>query len=92
MMTDPTEQSEPLKSVTIESQPDGSYMVGTESEGAEMPEGAPGEVEQDASQGMQPAASIDEALNLARQMLQEGEEPSEQVAAENAFTQSRGGR
>ena len=54
-----------LKSVTIEAQEDGSFMVGTE---PEMPEES---MEQDQASGMQSAMSIDEALDLARQMLQD---------------------
>lgn len=54
------------KSVTIEQQPDGSYLVGTDSD---MNAEGMGEPQEDA--GMQPAATIDEALALARQMLQD---------------------
>ena len=54
MMTEPVA----LKSVTIEMQEDGTFMVGT---AADIPEDS----------GMQPAQSIDEALDMARQMLQD---------------------
>ena len=56
--------------VHIEAQGDGTYMVGkmdTES----VPEGAPGEMQQDMNQGMQKAATLDEALDIARQLLQD---------------------
>lgn len=61
------EEPTATKSVTIEQQPDGSYLVGTEPAGPDA-EGM-GEAQEDA--GMQPAATIDEALALARQMLQD---------------------
>ena len=67
------EMGEPLKSVTIEAQEDGSFLVGTEpaAEATEMPEGSMGDMTEDQGEGMQPAASLDEALDLARQMLQD---------------------
>lgn len=60
MMTEPVA----LKSVTIEMQEDGTFMVGTA-----QAEDAMGEMPEDS--GMQPAQSIDEALDMARQMLQD---------------------
>lgn len=66
--------------ICIESQDDGTFLVGKDApmgEGAEM--GAmPQEMPQ--GQGMQPAASVDEALELARQLLQsDGRSDQEQV-------------
>lgn len=61
----PGEQStEPLKSVTIEQQADGSFMVGEDS-------GQDVETSGEAEPGMTPAQTIDEALNMARQLLQD---------------------
>lgn len=54
--TAPEQQGEPLKSVTIEQQADGTYLVGTEAPGPDT-EGM-GEMQQDAAGGMQPAATI----------------------------------
>ena len=69
-----------MKSVTITANEDGSFMVSQEMpeamEGAEMqPEmqGAP-----EAPEGQQ-AASIDEALDMARQMLQDDGRSEEQA-------------
>lgn len=59
------QQGEPLKSVTIEQQADGSFLVGTE------PQGPDAETTGEADTGMQPAPDIDSALELARQMLQD---------------------
>lgn len=68
------QQGEPLKSVVIEQQADGSFLVGQEAPGPDAE--TPGEVDT----GMQPAASIDEALDLARQLLQDdGQSASAQV-------------
>lgn len=71
--------------ICIETQPDGTFLVGEDTpmgEGAEMGEGMPSEMAQDPSQGMQPAASLDEALELARQLLQDdGTTPEQQVQA-----------
>lgn len=86
-MTDPMEQ--PLKSVTIEAQPDGTFLVGIEPpesaegvEPTEMPEGTEGDMAEDQSEGMQPAGSIDDALDLARQMLQDdGRSPEDAMMA-----------
>lgn len=68
MMTE--DMGAPLKSITIEMHEDGHFMVGAES--AELPEGTADGMAMGAQSGMQPAADIDEALDLARQMLQEG--------------------
>lgn len=66
------ESTNQLKSVTIETQEDGTYLVGKDTEAPMMAEEGAEEMAQDAGQGMQPAATIDDALDLARQMLQEG--------------------
>lgn len=71
--------------ICIESQPDGTFLVGEDSsmgEGAEMGEGMPQEMAMDQSQGMQPAASLDEALDMARQLLEsDGRSDQEQMQA-----------
>lgn len=71
--------------ICIESQDDGTFLVGEDApmgEGAEMGEGMPQEMAMDQSQGMQPAASLDEALEMARQLLQDdGTTPEQQVQA-----------
>jgi hypothetical protein len=69
MMTE--DMGAPLKSITIEMQSDGTFMVGTEAEETEMPEDSAEDMAMDETSGMQKAATIDEALDLARQMLQD---------------------
>ena len=65
-------------SVTITKNPDGTFMVSSgDDESAESPEMEAQEPEE--PQG-QPAKSIDEALDMARQMLQGGE-----MSVEEAF-------
>ena len=64
--------------ICIESQEDGTYLVGVmatqDTEAPEMSEGIPEEAGMD--QGMQPAASLEEALQMAGEMLQ-GPQPTE---------------
>lgn len=72
--------------VCISQRPDGTFEVTKEVK--EEPSQDPMAQED----GENIAQTIDDALNMARQMLQEGVEPTEQVSAENAFTQARGGR
>lgn len=73
--------------ICIESQDDGTFLVGEDApmgEGGmpEMGEALSSEMAQDPSQGMQPAASLDEALEMARQLLQDdGTTPEQQVQA-----------
>ena len=57
----------PTKSVTITANADGTFSVESEAAESEAEEG-PGM--EDQSEGSQQAATIDDALNLARQMLQ----------------------
>lgn len=68
-----------MKSVTITANEDGSFMVSQEMpeamEGAEMQP----EMMQGAPEGQQ-AASIDEALDMARQMLQDDGRSEDQAA------------
>lgn len=62
----------PTKSVTITANADGTFSVeseAVESEAAES-EAEEGPGMEDQSEGSQQAATIDDALNLARQMLQ----------------------
>ncbi len=56
----------PERTICIEVYPDGSFKVGEEKE--EAPMGEEGEAAEDA--GMQPAQSIDQALELARTLLE----------------------
>lgn len=72
--------------ICIESQDDGTYLVGEDApmgEGAEMGEGMPQEMVQDQAQGMKPAASLDEALEMARGLL--GSSNSGGMSVEQAF-------
>jgi hypothetical protein len=87
-MTDPmmdvaTEAQQPFR-VCISKLPDGTFEVEKEppegTEGPEMPEGSEGDMGEDQSEGMQPAATIDEALDLARQMLQDAGASPEDAA------------
>jgi hypothetical protein len=59
-----------MKTVCIEMADDSTFMVGMEPEGADagMTEGSAGEMERDKSY-MQPVASIDEALAMAKELL-----------------------
>ena len=93
MMPDEGQEAAPTKTVYIEMAADGSLTVGLKSEmdmmggmeeGMEGMEGAP----EGAEPGMKPAASIDEALQMARQLL-EGDQgsPEEQVMA--GYTKSK---
>lgn len=76
------EMAESSKTVCITSNADGSFSVGDHAaymaeEGAEM-EGETGDIGE--KPGMTLAASIDEALDMARQMLQDdGRSPEEAV-------------
>lgn len=87
-----------LKSITIEMHEDGTFMVGTEAEASELPEGTADDMAMDAQSGMQPAGSIDEALEMARMMLSSEESQSmskppkdeEAEAAAAAFAMGRG--
>lgn len=64
-----------------EEKPEAAEMPGMEA-GAEMPMGEMGAMGEKAEPEGQPAASIDEALDLARQMLQDdGRSPEEQMMA-----------
>lgn len=69
-----------MKTVCITQLDDGSFNVGLEPAETEamsdMPEGAPGEMQADAMAGeaQQVFASIDEALDAARGMFEEGGE------------------
>lgn len=71
-MDDMMTEGAPLKSITIEAQADGTYLVGTKTEAPELPEGTADDMAMDEASGENIAADIDEALDLARQMLQEG--------------------
>lgn len=81
--TAPEQQGEPLKSVTIELQSDGTFLVGTEPSGPDA-EGM-GEMAQDTAGGMQPAATIDEALQLAKTLLSQDEGMSPEQAFQGGF-------
>lgn len=67
--------------ICIESQDDGTFLVGEDMDmpmDTGMAEGMPQEMAMDQSQGMQPAAGLDEALDMARQLLQDdGRSPEE---------------
>lgn len=85
-----------MKSVTIAENEDGTFSVYEEKPeaaepaaampgmeaGAEMPMGDMSAMDEEAAPEGQPAASIDEALDLARQMLQDdGRSPEEAMMA-----------
>lgn len=72
------------KTVCITMNPDGTFKVYME--GAESAEAMPGQPpmpEEQGSEGAQTASSMDEALDMVRQML-EGT-PSEEMSVEQAF-------
>jgi hypothetical protein len=77
-----------MKTVCIEMADDGTFMVGMEPEGADagMAEGSAGEMEQDKSY-MQPAASVDEALAMAKELLSAGAEQG--MSPEKMFEQPK---
>jgi hypothetical protein len=66
--------------ICIETQEDGTFLVGEDVEAPGMGEAMPGEAAQDLAQGMQPAATVEEALQMAGAMLQ-GPQPTEEDAA-----------
>lgn len=77
---------QPVKTICIDVMADGTFMVGTEEPeagampgmGAEMG----GEGAEPAEETMKPAASLDEALEMARGLLQnDGRSPEEQAMA-----------
>ena len=73
------------KVICIEQDDDGQFSVGEEPQGQDesMPEGQEG-----AEPGMQPAKSLDDALEMARSMF---EQPTDdQAAGEKAFTDAFG--
>jgi hypothetical protein len=73
-----------MKTICIEAKDDGTYSVYEESARSEAAEiempgtGGPAEVPGEAEQGAQTAQSVDEALDLARQMLQDDGRSEEQ--------------
>lgn len=69
------EQAAPSFQVCIAPQPDGSFTVSKEPMGQEMDEGAEGQEPQG-----QPAKSVDEALQMAKQMLTGGDQAQAQRA------------
>ena len=84
------EMAAPAKTVCITASPDGTFAVGDHEaymaqqgggeEMGEMPEAMGAEMAE--KPGMTPAASIDEALDLARQLLQDdGRSPEEAMMA-----------
>lgn len=78
--------------ICIESLEDGTYLVGEEVEMG-MDESAPEEVAQDKSQGMQPAATVEEALQIASALLNPDKRTEEQqVSAGYASAQPRMGQ
>jgi hypothetical protein len=65
--------------ISIEIDESGQISVGEEAEGAMM----------GGESGMKPAASIDEALAMARQMLQAGQSPDRADIAKQVFGQEQ---
>lgn len=101
MTDDQDQEAEGGFKVIIQVAGDGSISVGTEDESNEAPEtengpnGEQGENEEAEMSPMQPAASIDQALKMARQLLMQAPQPNggnEQSAANNAFNSARGGQ
>lgn len=70
--------------VTITKLPDGTFTVAPETDDAAMTPETPGMESQEESSA-QPAATIDEALDLARQMLDGGGEMSPEQAFSDSF-------
>lgn len=79
-------------SITIEIDADGTISVG---QGSEAEAGGMQDLSQPPAEnesGMQQVGSIDEALSIARQMLQSGMPASEQGSADSAFQARRPAR